>query len=63
MEYFPYNSIIISEDERFSNRPLVRKDKYRVQLLALGDVGSTLAIGLRLLGGDVISTLGVCDLR
>ena len=63
MEYFPYNSIIISEDERFSNRPLVRKDKYRVHLLALGDVGSTLAIGLRLLGGDVISTLGVCDLR
>jgi len=26
-------------------------------------VGSTLAVGLRLLGGDVISTLGVCDLR
>lgn len=63
MEYFPYKNIVVSEDERFSNRPLVKKDKYRVHLLALGDVGSTLAIGLRLLGGDVISTLGICDLR
>lgn len=41
----------------------VRKEKVRVHLLALGDVGSTLAIGLRLMGGDVISTLGICDLR
>ena len=40
-----------------------RKDKLRVNLLALGDVGSTLAIGLRLMGGDVVSTLGICDLR
>jgi len=42
---------------------LPRKEKYRVNLLALGDVGSTLAIGLRLMGGDVISSLGICDLR
>ena len=37
--------------------------KVRVNLLALGDVGSTLALGLRLLGGDAISSIGVCDLR
>ena len=37
--------------------------KVRVNLLALGDVGSTLAIGLRLMGGDVIASIGVCDLR
>ena len=37
--------------------------KYRVNLLALGDVGSTLLMGLRLLGGDVISSIGICDLR
>ena len=37
--------------------------KRRVHLLALGDVGSTLAIGLRLLGGGSISTVGVCDMR
>ena len=40
-----------------------REDKVRVNLLALGDVGSTLAMGLKLLGGDVISTLGLCDVR
>ena len=37
--------------------------KYRVNLLALGDVGSTLAMGLRLMGGDVIASLGLCDVR
>ena len=37
--------------------------KRRVHLLALGDVGSTLALGLRLLGGDVLSAIGICDLR
>lgn len=37
--------------------------KCRVHLLAMGDVGSTLAIGLRLMGGDVISEIGICDLR
>ena len=43
--------------------PAPRKEKVRVHLLALGDVGSTLALGLRLMGGDVISSIGVCDLR
>lgn len=37
--------------------------KRRVHLLALGDVGSTLAMGLRLMGGEVISSIGICDLR
>lgn len=37
--------------------------KLRVHMLALGDVGSTLLIGLRLLGGDVIDSIGICDLR
>ena len=35
--------------------PLRRRERVRVNLLALGDVGSTLLMGLRLLGGDVIS--------
>lgn len=43
--------------------PLRRPEEYRVNLLALGDVGSTLLMGLRLLGGDVISSIGICDLR
>ncbi len=43
--------------------PAPRKGKYRVNLLGLGDVGATLLMGLRLLGGDVISSIGICDLR
>ena len=63
MEYFPYSKKVICENGLFSNGLPAKKAKYRVHLLALGDVGSTLAIGLRLMGGDVISTLGICDLR
>ena len=40
-----------------------RHGKKRVHLLAVGDVGSALLLALKLLGGDVISTLGICDLR
>jgi len=63
MEYFPKHTIVTNPEERFPDRVPHRRDQYRVHLLALGDVGSTLAIGLRLLGGDVISTLGICDVR
>lgn len=35
----------------------------RVNILALGDVGATMLIGLRLLGSDVISEIGICDIR
>lgn len=38
------------------------KHKKRVNILAIGDVGSTLLTGLKLLGGDVISSIGICDL-
>ncbi len=36
--------------------------KKRVNILAIGDVGSTLLTGLKLLGGDVISRIGICDI-
>lgn len=36
--------------------------KVRIHLLALGDVGGTVLIGLKLLGGGVISKIGICDL-
>ena len=52
--------------EIFNTAPLslpCLPDKARVTLLALGDVGSTLLMGLRLLGGDVISSIGICDVR
>jgi hypothetical protein len=35
----------------------------RVHLLAVGDVGGMLLTGLKLLGGDCISTIGICDLN
>lgn len=35
----------------------------RVNILALGDVGTTMLIGLRLLGADVISQIGILDIR
>lgn len=37
--------------------------KKRVHLLAVGDVGGTLLTALKLLGGDVISAIGICDLN
>ena len=39
-----------------------KSGKKRVNILAIGDVGSTLLTGLKLLGGDVISSIGICDL-
>lgn len=36
-------------------------EKWTVNLLALGDVGSTLLIGLKLLGGNIIDELGIYD--
>lgn len=38
------------------------KEKKRVHVLAIGDVGSTLLTGLHLLGGDCISSIGICDI-
>lgn len=40
-----------------------KRKKKRVHLLAVGDVGGTLLTALKLLGGDCISTIGICDLN
>ncbi len=37
------------------------KRKWRLNLIALGDVGSTLLIGLRLLGGELVDSIGIYD--
>lgn len=37
------------------------KKRWKLNLVALGDVGSTLLIGLRLLGGECISEIGIYD--
>ncbi len=47
-------------EEIVGGRPL--KEKKRVHVLAIGDVGSTLLTGLHLLGGDCISSIGICDI-
>ena len=40
-----------------------RAGKKRVHLLAVGDVGGTLLTALKLIGGDVVSYIGICDLN
>lgn len=45
----------------FLKKPLNRK--WRVNIAGLGDVGSNLLIGLKLLGGDVISEIGIFSNR
>ena len=47
-------------EEALADAP--KAGKKRVNILAIGDVGSTLLTGLKLLGGDVISSIGICDL-
>ncbi len=42
--------------------PIRVGEKHRVHMLALGDVGRTVLLGLKLLGADVISSIGICDL-
>lgn len=42
---------------------LPQKKKYRIHLLALGDVGGTLLLGLKLLGADILSAIGIFDMR
>ena len=42
--------------------PFNLKGKNRVNLVALGDVGTTVLLGLKLLGSDVITEIGIYDL-
>ncbi|KMO86459.1 lactate dehydrogenase [Megasphaera cerevisiae DSM 20462] len=55
-------AIGVSELLRLDYNPLCRKPK-KVHILALGDVGMTMLLGLRLLGADVIQSLGICDIN
>lgn len=45
------------------DQPVPKPGKKRVHLLAVGDVGGTLLTALKLLGGDCISAVGICDLN
>lgn len=37
-------------------------DNIRVNILAMGDVGGTLALVMRLTGADIVSKIGICDI-
>lgn len=59
---------IIKKEDSFlipsaTNRLLINRRKKRVHLIAAGDVGATMVIGLRLLGGELIETIGIYDLN
>lgn len=41
----------------------LKKKGNRVHILALGDVGATLLLGLKVLGGQVIDTIGIFDMN
>lgn len=67
-ELFEEPGIINKKQDCFYIRPESRDPisllgKKRVNLLALGDVGSMLLIGLRLLGRDAVDSIGICDLN
>ncbi|HHU17514.1 MAG TPA: lactate dehydrogenase [Clostridiales bacterium] len=47
------------QGENTDKIPFSLNDKKKVNIIGLGDVGGTLLIGLKLLGGDVISRIGV----
>jgi malate/lactate dehydrogenase len=54
---------LIKETISLQKRPIPAGKKLHVNIVALGDVGTTMLIGLRLLGGDVIEDIGICDIR
>lgn len=59
------NSLVVSLNTDYPDwdRVLISNanSKRRINILALGDVGSTLLVGLRLLGADCIDRIGIYD--
>lgn len=59
------NKSVISINTEYPNWKIALEEipikKWNVNLAALGDVGSTLLIGLRLLGGQCINKIGIYD--
>lgn len=56
---------IIQRDNAFivPGYRLQKDQKNRVNILAMGDVGGTLTLAMRLLGNDVVSEIGICDIN
>ncbi len=58
----PLSQLCPGQDALTLPAPL-KKDHLRVHIAALGDVGASLLLGLRLLGGDLIDRIGIYDLN
>lgn len=62
-----FDQAVIREDRGetaiISSGGLVPGGRARVNIVAMGDVGSTVLLGLRLLGADCIDSLGIYDLN
>ena len=54
---------LVKETLSLRKCPVTPGTKARVNIVALGDVGTTMLIGLKLLGSDVIESIGICDIR
>lgn len=52
-----------NHENKLNKAPFALRKKNRLNLLALGDVGGMLLTGLRLLGGDVLSSIGIHDVN
>lgn len=51
-------------EELLSGQEYINKaDGFKVNVLAMGDVGGTLVMGLRLLGGETVADIGIYDLN
>lgn len=52
-----------ASDSIWHPAPALSEKPLRVHILALGDVGMTMLLGLRLLGADRIGTIGIYDIK
>ncbi|MDO4394248.1 MAG: lactate dehydrogenase [Bacillota bacterium] len=55
--------ILLFEDKRPEGFVGFTAKRCRINILALGDVGGTVLLGLRLLGGDVVESIGIYDIN
>lgn len=55
--------VIEGYNEPFEIRKNHSGEKLRVNILAMGDVGSTLTLAMKLMGGDIVSQIGICDIN
>lgn len=51
------------EELLYGQEYINKADGFKVNVLAMGDVGGTLVMGLRLLGGETVADIGIYDLN